>query len=39
MKFNQATFSQTLMGMMSQPRVENEPTVPDFPVVRRLVLT
>jgi FRG domain len=36
--FHQATFSIILMGMMSNPKVLDEPTIPDHPVVRRLVL-
>ena len=36
--FHQATFNIILMGMMSHPKVADEPTVPDHPVVRRLVL-
>ena len=36
--FHQATFSTILMRMMSHPRVADEPTVPNHPVVRRLVL-
>jgi hypothetical protein len=36
--FHKATFNIILMGMMSNPRVLEEPTVPDHPVVRRLVL-
>jgi hypothetical protein len=36
--FHQATFSIILMGMMSNPKVADEPTVPDHPVVRRLIL-
>jgi hypothetical protein len=36
--FHQATFNIILMSMMSNPRVADEPSVPDHPVVRRLVL-
>jgi hypothetical protein len=36
--FHQATFNQILIGMMSNPRVLDEPTVPAHPVVRRLVM-
>jgi hypothetical protein len=36
--FHQATFSVILMGMMSHPRAADEPTIPDHPVVRRLIL-
>lgn len=36
--FHQATFSMILMSMMCHPKVGEEPTVPDHPVVRRLVL-
>lgn len=36
--FHQATFSMILMSMMSHPKVGGEPTAPDHPVVRKLVL-
>ena len=36
--YHQAAFSMILMSMMSHPKVGDEPTVPDQPVIRRLVL-
>jgi hypothetical protein len=36
--FHQATFSVIFRGMMSNPNVGDEPTVPDHPVIRKLVL-